>query len=98
MIDPNTGMPMQGGADGNKEFDAVISHNMEKRIEGNWHCVLCDFSSKKTSHVRNHIESKHFQDVSFPCDMCPTVCPTRNALSMHVLRKHKHSSSNPPFS
>jgi len=93
MIDPNTGMPMQGaGADGNKELDAVISLNMEKRLDGNWHCLMCEFSSKKTSHVRNHIESKHFQGAGFPCTLCSKVCPTRNALSMHFLRKHKQTA------
>jgi len=90
MIDPNTGMPIQGtGADGNKEMDGVISMNMERQSDGLWHCMICEYSSKKTTNVRHHIESRHLQGSSFGCHHCHQVCPTRNALSMHIHRKHK---------
>merc|ERR1712123_134926 len=58
MIDPNTGMPMQGaGADGNKGLDDLINKNMQKDDMGIWHCLQCPFNSKRCSVVKNHVEA-----------------------------------------
>lgn len=70
-------------------MDGLLSQNMERREDGLWHCRLCEYSSKKTTNVRHHIESKHFQGSGFNCPHCYQVCPTRNALNMHIHRKHK---------
>merc|ERR1712029_1179459 len=61
MIDPNTGMPMQGaGADGNK---ALIRSKMEKESDGFggflWRCLDCGHTSKRTPDLSKHIEAKH---------------------------------------
>jgi len=93
MIDPNTGMPMQGaGADGNKGLDELISKNMQKDDIGIWHCLQCPFNSKRCSVVKNHVEAKHIESTGFMCPLCSTICPTRNALTMHTGRKHKNIS------
>jgi len=90
MIDPNTGMPMQGaGADGNKEIDDVIRSQMYKRMDGFWVCSSCEYSSKSSSSVREHVESKHISSDGYPCAVCGHVCPTRKALKMHIFRS-KH--------
>ena len=34
---------------------------MTKRDDGTWHCQLCDYSSKYTTRVQDHIEAQHFQ-------------------------------------
>merc|ERR1711862_50943 len=58
MIDPNTGMPMQGaGADGNKgiDMDILIRSKMVKSDKSHgpsmWLCIDCDYSSKNNSNV-----------------------------------------------
>jgi len=95
MIDPNTGMPMQGaGADGNKELGDLI-HSKMIRIEGGdskqgykWQCSDCNYSSPYTTSVKRHIESKHIGSVIYECDICQHRVPTKNALSVHKARNH----------
>eukprot|EP00092_Neocalanus_flemingeri_P014399 GFUD01015532.1.p1 GENE.GFUD01015532.1~~GFUD01015532.1.p1 ORF type:complete len:351 (-),score=73.14 GFUD01015532.1:393-1445(-) len=90
MIDPNTGMPMQGaGPDGNKVLKDVIRSNMVKIDAELWGCAICDFRTKFYSTAVNHIEAKHVVSDGFQCDLCTTLCPTRQALKMHKSRKHR---------
>jgi len=95
MIDPNTGMPMQGtGADGNKDLGDLITSKMI-RIESvdakqgyKWQCSDCDYSSPYTTSVKRHIESKHVGSVFYECEICQHRVPTKNALSVHKARNH----------
>jgi len=89
MIDPNTGMPMQGaGADGNKELDTAIMKQMSRRREG-WECLNCGFLSKKKSNCASHVESKHILSGGFSCPYCALFCPNRKSLRNHTDRHHK---------
>jgi len=96
MIDPNTGLPIQGagGADGNKGLDILIGDNMQKDESGLWFCLQCSFSSRKSSNVKTHIESKHVNSGGFQCTVCPHVCPTREAMRKHMGRIHKTPNFN----
>jgi len=88
MIDPNTGMPMQGaGADGNKGHEEMINSKMWKG-DGHWACADCDYTSKKNSNVYEHIEAKHVQGPGYMCQECEKVCPTRKSLRHHLGRYH----------
>jgi len=88
-FDPNTGMPL-AGADGNKGLDDLIWKNMTKdNTTGCWQCLQCSFSSKRCSVVKNHVEAHHIDSSGFVCPDCSTLCPTRNALTMHIGRKHR---------
>ncbi|XP_023319873.1 protein tramtrack, beta isoform isoform X14 [Eurytemora carolleeae] len=90
MIDPNTGMPIAAGADGNKEYmDSVVSSKIFKSPEGVFHCTDCDYSSRWENCLKIHIESKHVRTGGFSCSLCEKVCPTRNALKVHCQRRHK---------
>jgi len=83
MIDPNTGMPMQGaGADGNKDLLNQVQAKMTK-IPGGWQCRECPFNSKYTTTVRRHIEAKHLAEIVNCCQMCGKVCTTSDALKRH---------------
>jgi len=88
MIDPNTGMPMQGGADGNKDLDEVIMNQMAKKPDG-WLCLTCGFLSKKKSNCASHVESKHILSQGFSCSFCGLFCPNRKSLRNHTDRHHK---------
>merc|ERR1712059_77293 len=86
IIDPNTGMPMQGagGSDGNKgfgdgDFDRLIRSKMVKS-EGMWQCTECQYSTKKSSNLFEHIESRHCPSQGYTCAICNKFCPTRNAM------------------
>jgi len=99
MIDPNTGMPMQGaGADGNKgimessfnnELNDMVKSMMFKNTENQWQCSQCNYSSKKISHVQTHVEAKHINTEGFSCPVCAKFCPTKNSLMIHKSRYHR---------
>ena len=67
---------------------------MHKDDAGIWHCLQCHFNSKRCSVVKNHVEAKHIESAGFMCPYCSTICPTRNALTMHTGRKHKTVSDH----
>jgi len=90
MIDPNTGMPMQGaGADGNKgEIDAKMQKEMtETGIL--WRCLDCQYTTKFKPVLFQHVESKHTLSSGYNCQFCGKFCPSRNALRSHISRQHK---------
>ncbi|XP_023319995.1 protein abrupt isoform X29 [Eurytemora carolleeae] len=89
MIDPNTGMPIAAGADGNKDFvDVEIQRRMIKLVDGRFQCSDCYFISSHNSTMKCHIESKHLETSGYSCNICNKFCPTRNALKCHKYRIH----------
>jgi len=92
MIDPNTGMPMQGaGADGNKDFNELVALKLRERRDSggrkNWFCTDCGFSRTGKWDVSRHIEQKHM-GLSIQCTFCPATYTRRDKLKSHL--KHKH--------
>ena len=51
-------------------------------------CNICGKEGKQTSIV-NHIEAKHLNGVSLPCNDCGLSFTTRNTLAQHKSRAHK---------
>jgi len=94
MIDPNTGMPMQGaGADGNK---AIVEGKMSKEMTEQgiaWKCTDCDYQTKGRRGLFEHIESKHVGSEGYSCQFCQKFCPSRNALRSHMSRHHPMKGS-----
>jgi len=88
MIDPNTGMPMQGaGADGNKDhLDSVVKDKMIEVADLNgkksWSCTDCGYSSNKTTNMYKHIERKHLT-ITLYCDLCQKQFKSRDDLNVH---------------
>ena len=71
------------------DIDALVRSQMYKDEAGNWRCSGCDYFSKSSTSVSEHIESKHVYGPGFACHICQHVCPTRKALKMHIFRgKH----------
>jgi len=93
MIDPNTGMPMQGaGADGNKALDDLIANSMslieDEFGSRTWNCDLCNRNNKSKQDIRRHMEV-HLQ-VQHQCPQCDKQVQTREALRKHIYRYHKY--------
>ncbi|XP_023320105.1 protein tramtrack, beta isoform isoform X42 [Eurytemora carolleeae] len=88
MIDPNTGMPIAAGADGNKDALLEIRSKMSRLTGGWWRCVDCEYSSSKSSNVFDHIESKHVS-VVYTCSFCGQAHKTKASLRVHTRRFHK---------
>jgi len=96
MIDPNTGMPLAGGADGNKGYYADLDEEIKSRIisvsKSEFHCSECGHMSKDKANMWRHIEAKHMAPVPIKCQYCDKTCPSRNALASHVSRNHRYKS------
>jgi len=94
MIDPNTGMPIQGtGADGNKDLNSLINSKMSKVLDDAghriWRCDDCLYESKYKTNVMEHVESKHVNSPGIICPYCELICVNRKGLRNHVYKYHK---------
>jgi len=81
-------------ADGNKglsDYDvkSTLEQYMKKLPTGEYLCLHCNYQASRRHHMTNHIEARHMQSNFYQCDICSTVCPTKNALNAHRSRKHK---------
>jgi len=94
MMDPNTGMPLATGADGNKELkmrrDDEIKDCIISADEG-WTCTICNHAfGKRKTHAIEHVESMHINDGCFyVCKFCCWSVKSRNGLRGHIFSKHK---------
>jgi len=93
MIDPNTGMPLAAGADGNKEvlavLEAEILSKLERNPQGTWSCQVCGHTGAK-HHIIEHVEALHtVNHPGYRCDICSRVCKGRNAYRKHRYRHKK---------
>ena len=61
---------------------------MEKRADGIWTCLKCNYIPKKKVRVQLHLESIHIMGPDIPCDICDNICPNKNALRCHKQRFH----------
>jgi len=90
MIDPNTGMPMQGaGADGNKEVTDQVNMLMEK-VQNVWRCRACSYENTRKTNVFEHVEAKHVESSGYNCTICGQFCRTISAYKGHFKRNHRN--------
>jgi len=94
MMDPNTGMPLATGADGNKglgpgdqeRINSLILSKMVVVATG-YQCLDCGHASQIKRNIELHIEARHLS-VEYRCDVCDHPCSGRNSLRVHKKRKH----------
>jgi len=98
MIDPNTGMPLAAGADGNKgrvivedlaELDNVIMSKVISVSPNCFQCTDCPKMAKTKQNLSTHIEAMHVYHPGFNCPSCQKLCSTRDALRKHKIRFHR---------
>jgi len=94
MIDPNTGMPLAGGVDGNKDeedaIDKAVVSQMQKN-EGGWQCLTCGWATKLRARCWEHVEAKHVETNGYSCPFCDKFCPSKNSLKFHKSKYHRES-------
>ena len=56
-------------------------------------CKVCGKESVKLQ-IRDHIESKHLEGVSIPCNLCEKTFRTRMALRKHIYCDHRNNKNN----
>ena len=77
-----------------QKLDEQINSLMTKSSRKNKHgrsiyvCNVCG-KEEKDSHMKNHIEAKHLEGISIPCNFCEKMFRTRNSKAIHVSTYHK---------
>ena len=59
-------------------------------------CSECDYRTKYSTTIQNHIESKHISTSGFYCKYCQRFCPTREGLNNYVMESF-NTGWNYPF-
>ena len=73
----------------------LLKYVEKDHLTGKHTCKLCNaFSHSGRSHVRNHVESKHFPDIfTYECDQCDKTFSTKNGVANHRSAVHKPAKS-----
>ena len=67
-----------------EELDNYIDQQVIK-INGGSKCNICNKSSKQRWNVKEHVEIKHIDGLSFQCSFCGKTLSSRKALRMHKI-------------
>ena len=67
---------------------------LHQRIDGVWTCMVCDYTSAKSTNVRKHVE-KHIDGLSYNCDQCNKEFRLVNTLYRHKYDFHRTKLSEP---
>ena len=70
-----------------KDINDKIESLIKKR-EGRYHCTVCNYNSRQTTHLREHVEI-HVEGLSYPCQVCRKVLRTQSTHRMHMNKYHK---------
>ena len=73
---------------GNDELDENVKSMVDK-INGIWTCKMCGHTASYKNNLQNHIESRHIEGLSHPCNQCTNVFKSRMSLASHVTRYHR---------
>ena len=66
----------------------TVGQHLERNEDGSWKCRICGKSANKKQQMQYHVEGKHLQGVSLPCNLCGKIYRSRNSLIVHKSRKH----------
>ena len=61
---------------------------LHQRIDGVWTCMVCEYTSEKSTNVRKHVE-KHIDGLSYSCNQCNKEFRCINTLNSHKFNVHK---------
>ena len=51
-------------------------------------CKVCDRNGDSGT-IKDHIEAKHLEGISIPCNLCKIMLKSRSSLKMHKRRNHQ---------
>ena len=71
----------------NEELDERI-RSMMTRSDGQWYCNICGKDGKTNQVIIRHIEAKHIEGVSHPCNQCGKLFRSRHGLVVHISYLH----------
>merc|ERR1712204_81654 len=71
------------------ELESTILAMVEKTEHGLYSCSVCGKTDSLKGNLKNHIEAKHIEGISFPCGQCGKQLRSRNAVACHINRCHR---------
>ena len=74
-----------------EEVKSMMTSSTNANVKYQRICKVCG-KEGSMAHIMGHIEANHIAEISIPCDICGTICPTRPALRMHKSKYHKKQS------
>ena len=69
-----------------------VDQHLVRDEDGSWRCLLCGKSVNGRSsrqQLRNHVEGRHLEGISIPCNLCGKTFRSRNSLKNHLSIYHK---------
>ena len=61
---------------------------LHQKIDGMWTCMVCDYTSTKSTNVKKHVE-KHIDGLSYSCNLCNKEFRLINSLNHHKSLSHR---------
>ena len=75
--------------DSNHELNITIESLLEK-IDGTYSCKMCNQKSTHKATLKRHIEGKHTQGGSHPCQICGKIFRSSHYLNVHMSNIHRN--------
>ena len=75
--------------DNMSELEEQIEQHIIRNTDRTFSCKFCGKNSERKDNLKNHIET-HLEGLSFNCPMCEKTFRSRNALALHMSRKHRN--------
>ena len=70
----------------------TVDQHLERIDDGSWSCKICGkFTNKKNARqqMEYHVEAKHLDGLSLPCNLCGKLFRSRNSFLVHKTKYHK---------
>ena len=79
-----------------RQVKSMMTFSESAGPKGQGKARICKVCGKEGGmrNIMNHIEAKHIDGISIPCDFCEKLCTSRNALSYHKHLQHRNKEIN----
>ena len=73
------------------QVNSMMARTENRNVHGQpmYQCTMCG-KQAKNAHLKYHIEAKHLDGVSIPCNLCPNMFRSRSILAAHIFKAHKN--------
>lgn len=68
-------------------INSMMFQSMTNNGEKLWCCSYCDFKTKKSTNIKDHIEAKHVSS-RIQCNLCSADFTTSSYLKKHIKKAH----------
>ena len=71
-------------------LEELVTQHVVRNHDKTFSCLICGKMSRLLHHAKAHLESSHFPSESgYECQVCGISLKTKNALAVHMSKKHK---------